>query len=114
MPELPDGFNVLGFELGIVLGVADGVFGAVSGVGLGVLGVTSGVAPGSVCMVEELGLVGDAPGVAVPEVPGVVVWGIVLCELGLLDRPDIPVPLPAEPAPDWAKAPAAAQQNCTY
>lgn len=80
-------------ELGTVLGVADGVlgaalgvFGAALGLLLGMLGVTSGVAPGSVGMVEELGLVA-AGGVVV--VPGVVVCGfcepMVLCELGLLD-----------------------------
>jgi hypothetical protein len=65
----------LGFELGTVLGVLDGEFGAASGVGFGVLGVTFGVAPGSVCMVEELGLLGLAPGGLAPglELPGVVV-----------------------------------------
>jgi hypothetical protein len=49
----------LGFVVvfGTVLGVLLGEFGAAFGVVLGVLGVTSGVAPGSVCMVEELGLV---------------------------------------------------------
>ncbi len=70
------GFLELGFEFGTVLGVLDGVFGAALGVGLGVLGVTSGTAPGSVCMVEELGLVGAAPGVFDGlEFPGVVVCG---------------------------------------
>ena len=59
----------LGFVVvfGTVLGVLLGEFGAAFGVVLGVLGVTSGVAPGSVCMVEELGLVA-AGGFVVPGV----------------------------------------------
>ena len=87
-----DGFAELGVVFGSVLGVADGEFGAASGMfgaALGVLGavlgVASGVAPGSVCMVVELGLV---------EAGGFVVFGvvlgdccglIVLCALGLLE-----------------------------
>jgi hypothetical protein len=83
--------GVFGAALGVfgalvgVFGAALGVFGAALGVWLGVLGVTSGVAPGSVCMVVELGLV-EAGGFIVP---GVVVCDrcglIVLWELGLLD-----------------------------
>jgi hypothetical protein len=84
------GFIVeLGFvvEFGTVLGVLLGEFGAAFGVVLGTLGVTSGVAPGSVCMVEALGLVA-AGGLVVPGVGFCELCDpIVLCELGLLDWP---------------------------
>ncbi len=105
-------------ESGTVLGVADGAFGAASGVlgaalgtlgaALGVLGavlgVTSGVAPGSVGMVDELGLVAVGGFVASGVLLGDCCGLIVLCELGLLDCAVPPaVPL-LEGALDWANA----------
>lgn len=69
--ELGTVLGVFGPALG-ELGAALGVFGAALGLLSGVLGVTSGVAPGSVGMVEELGLLAAG---------GFVVPGVVLCEL---------------------------------
>jgi hypothetical protein len=88
-----DGFVELGLvEFGTVLGVADGEFGAAVGsfgavLGMlgAVLGVTSGVAPGSVCMVVELGLVEAGGLVALGVVLGDCCGLIVLCALGLLE-----------------------------
>jgi hypothetical protein len=104
-----DGFVALGFvEFGTVLGVADGEFGAAVGsfgaaVGVfgAVLGVTSGVAPGSVCMVVELGLV-EAGGLVAFVVLGDCCGLIVLGELGLLEWA-VPRAAPAlDPVLDWA------------
>jgi hypothetical protein len=80
-----DGFVELGVVFGTVLGVADGGLGAALGVLGAVLGVTSGVAPGSVCMVVELGLVEAGGFVALGVVLGDCCGLIVLCELGLLE-----------------------------
>ncbi len=91
VPELGRVPGVFGGALG-VLGAALGVLGAALGLLPGVLGVTSGVAPGSLGIVEELGLVAAGGFV----VPGAVLCElcdpIVLCELGLLDGlVDVPV-----------------------
>ena len=105
-----DGFAELGVVFGTVLGVvADGEFGAAVGsfgaaVGVlgAVLGVASGVAPGSVCMVVELGLVAAGGFVAFGVVLGDCCGLIVLCALGLLEWA-VPRAAPVlDPVLDWA------------
>lgn len=98
-----DGFAELGVVFGTVLGVvADGEFGAAVGVLGAVLGVASGVAPGSVCIVVELGFVAAGGFVAFGVVLGDCCGLIVLCALGLLEWA-VPRAAPVlDPVLDWA------------